>query len=33
MITMVDLKYFTPKNFSVVYTKIFDELYNWKNCG
>ena len=31
--TIVDLEQFTPKDKPVIYTRVFVDLYNWKNSG
>lgn len=30
-ITIVDQEWFTSKNKTIIYTKVFVEFYNWKN--
>ncbi len=30
-ITIINLKWFTPKSKPVTYTKVLVELYNWRN--
>lgn len=29
--TVIDLEYFIAKGKLVIYTRIFDEFYNWRN--